>query len=123
MANALPSLEPPALKTGIVPFLGFGETVDSLELVELAVPVKISLAVRPAFFHDVEPLLSQAVACLVIIGQLKSQCFIFRFVPAADDIDAGAPVTDLVQRSQLFRGDYGVMKPSMCRRKDRDIFS
>ena len=97
--------------------------MNPLELVELTVPVKIPLTVRPAFFHDIEPLLSQAVACLVIIGQLKSQCFIFRFVPAADDIDAGAPVTYLVQRSQLFCGNDGVMKPGMCRRKDRDFFS
>ena len=95
--------------------------MDTLELVELAVPVKVPCAVRPAFFNDVEPLLSQTIACFMIIGELKTQCFVLRFVPAADDIETGPAMPDLVQGSQLFCSDYGVVEAGMCRRKDRDF--
>ena len=101
---------------------GFGKTVDALELVELAVPIEVPRAVRPAFFYNVVPLLSQPVACFVVTRQLESQCFVLRFVPAADDIETGPAVADLVQGSQLFRGNDGVVKSCVCRGKDRDVF-
>ena len=99
----------------------FRKTVDALELVELAVPVKVPRAVRPAFFYNVVPLLSQPVACFVVTRQLESQCFVLRFVPAADDIDTGPAVANLVQGSQLFRGNDGVVKSCVCRGEYRDV--
>ena len=57
----------------------------------------------------------------MIIGELKTQCFVLRFVPAADDIDTGPAMADLVQRRQLFRGDDRIVKTGVCRGKDRDV--
>ena len=96
--------------------------MNALELVELAVPVKITTGLRPAFPDDVVPLLAQAVTCLVVIGQFEPQCFILRFVPAADDIDAGASVAYLIQGSQLFRGNDGVVETGVGRGEYGDVF-
>ena len=75
----------------------------ALEPDELAVEVKI-LTRRPGELDDVEPLLGVGVARLVV-AQRGAEHLEFALVPAADEVEAEAPLTDMVGGDELFRGD------------------
>ena len=79
---------------------GLWIAVAILNLEELAVPIELAFA-RPDLVDEIEPFLRIAVATLVFARQVEAERFIFRPVPAGDDVEAGATVTDLVNSSPV----------------------
>jgi hypothetical protein len=86
----------------------------------MSVPVE---AFRPApqRFDDIEPFLRVSVTGLVVVRQRKTECFVFRFIPAGDDVEADPAAADLIDRGELLCDDDRMIGGGMDGGKYRDV--
>ncbi len=87
--------------------------------IEEAARIVERLRLGPAARHDVDPFLAQHVA-VVVRAEVDAEHVELFLVPAADDVEAEAPLADMVGGHHLLRRDDGVDRGDVHRAERHD---
>ena len=94
--------------------------VGLLQMEMRAVPVE-RLFARPQGLHHVEPFLRIAVTLRMFDRQVEAERFVFRLVPAGDDIEADAATADRMDGGELLGDDHRMVRRRMDRRENGEV--
>ena len=96
-----------------------GQPFDMLQLEEATVPVEFAFRC-PNLAHDVQPLLSQRIARVMVLRKIHAERVVLGLVPSGNNVDTSATLTDLIDRSHLLGHDDRVIERRVDGREAED---